>query len=69
MEGLDPQTIIAVIALMTGLGFIFNLLLKPVKDNQGRFEKSLGNLEARQARFEKRLDSLENKLDQLLARN
>ena len=27
MEGLDPQTIIAVIALMTGLGFIFNLLL------------------------------------------
>ena len=59
MEGMDPQTIIAVIALMTGLGYIFNLLLKPVKNNQARFEKSLDSLEAMQTRFEKKLDSLE----------
>ena len=34
-------TLIAFVAVMTGLGFIFNLLLKPVKDNQARMEKEL----------------------------
>ena len=46
-------TIIAVMATLTGMGFVFNILLTPLKDNQ--------------ARIEKRMDQFEAKLDQLLA--
>ena len=37
-------TIVALIAVMTGLGFIFNLLLKPIKDNQARMENDIASL-------------------------
>ena len=47
--------IIAFVAVMTGLGFIFNLLLKPINNR-------LSNLEAG-------LAELEVKLDKLLAKN
>ena len=67
-------TIIAVMAALTGMGFVFNILLKPLKENQARIEKRIDKLEARMDQFEARLDQLEarmgrleSKLDQLLA--
>ena len=51
MEGFDIQTVIAVIALLTGLGFIFRLLLSPIYDR-------LSKLEAGQAKLESKLDKL-----------
>lgn len=37
-------SVIAFVAVMTGLGFAFNLLLKPVKENQTRMEKDINTL-------------------------
>ena len=86
IESLNPQTaqailvlcsvVIALCALLTGLGFIFNMLLAPVKEKQVVFEAKLGSFETElkevkqnQARFEKRLGSIEAKLDLLLKAN
>ena len=49
------QAVIAFTAVMTGLGFIFNLLLAPVK-------KDLAKLDSRVGRLEVRMDQLENGL-------
>jgi len=76
------MTTVALMALMTGLGFIFNLLLLPIKKDissleggQSKLEKGQVNLEKRQVNLEKgqlnlekRLSMVESKLDQLLAR-
>jgi len=64
MEAFVPlfQAVIAFVAVLTGLGFVFNLLLLPLK-------KDIGKLENGQAKIENRLDRLEKKLDQLLAKN
>ncbi len=35
---MDTETIIALCAIFTALGFMFNMLLKPVKENQARLE-------------------------------
>ena len=67
------STIIAIFAFVGGLGFIFNLLLDPVKEKQVSFESELKELQIGQARLEKgqtRLEKgqarLEDKLDFLL---
>ena len=67
-------TIIAVMAALTGLGFVFNILLAPLKENQARIEKRMDQFEARMRQFEARmgqfeskLGQFESKLDQLLA--
>jgi len=54
------QAVIAFVALLTGLGFVFNLLLLPLK-------KDIANIENSLDKFENRLYQLEKKLDQLLA--
>ena len=59
LEGLDPQTIIALCALVTALGFIFNMLLTPLKAKQTIFEAELKEVQ-------KGLIRLENKIDLLL---
>ena len=58
MEGLDGVTIIAVIALLTGLGIVFNMLLVPVKkdiakleDGQAKMFADIENLKAGQAKI------------------
>ena len=61
MEGFDTQTVIAVIALLTGMGFIFRLLLVPVYAR-------LSQLEARLDKMEARLDKMEEMLKELLAK-
>lgn len=38
------STVIALIAVMTGLGFIFNILLNPLKENQARLEAKVDQL-------------------------
>ncbi len=68
MEGLDSQTIIAVVALFTGLGIIFKLLLNPVYIRLSNLEAGQAKLETGQAKLEKRMDGIERKLDQLLAK-
>ena len=67
--------IIALMAILTGLGFIFNVLLVPVKENQAKTDKRLDHLEKGfenlNAKFENLNAKFENsnaKLDQLLAR-
>ena len=67
------QTVIALIALLTGTGFVVRLLLAPIKENQIRMEAELKSNQARmetelksnQARMEgdiKELKALMNKL-------
>ncbi len=46
------QAVIAFVAVLTGLGLVFNLLLGPVKTGQ--------------VRLEKRMDRIEKKLDKLI---
>ncbi|MDE0119479.1 MAG: hypothetical protein OXM55_05675 [Bdellovibrionales bacterium] len=46
------KAIIAFVAVLTGLGLVFNLLLSPVKMGQ--------------VRLEKRMDRIEKKLDKLI---
>ena len=53
------QAVIAFVAVLTGLGFVFNLLLVPLKENQGRLEKNQGRLEKSQARLEESQGRLE----------
>ena len=57
--GLDPATIIALCAFMASLGFIFNLLLAPLKAEQK-------NLKNGQAFLKTELKNLESKLDLIL---
>ena len=57
MKAFTPlfQAVIAFVAVLTGLGFVFNLLLKPVKTD-------IEHLKEGQAK-------LESKIDQLLAKS
>ena len=61
MEAFTPlfQSVIAFVAVMTGLGFVFNLLLNPVK-------KDISNLRDGQDKLESGQVKLERKMDQLL---
>ena len=43
---MDSGTVIAVIASLTGIGFIVQLLLAPVKANQARMEEEIKELKA-----------------------
>ena len=68
-------TVIALIAVMTGLGFIFNILLTPVKENQNDLKNSQDDLKNsqddlknNQNDFNKRLSVIEKKIDQILNR-
>lgn len=45
--------VIAFMAVLTGLGFVFNLLLKPVKENQVRMEEQLDKLEIKIGKIDK----------------
>ena len=78
MEAFIPlfQAVIAFVAVLTGLGFVFNLLLVPVKkdiakleEGQAKLEAGQAKLEAGQFKLESGLFKLESKLDQLLARS
>ena len=69
MEGLDPQTIIAIMTLMTGLGFLFNILLAPIKKNISELEVRLTNVEVRLTKLENRFTVVEQKIDQLLSKS
>lgn len=66
MELFTPlfQAVIAFCAVFTALGLMFNILLKPVKENMARLEKDLKNnlakLESNQARLESNQGRLEN---------
>ena len=68
MEIFTPlfQAVIAFVVFLTGLGFVFSLLLGPVKENQVRLEKRMdgfdNELKAGQAK-------LESKIDRLLAKS
>ncbi len=66
MKGFTPifQAIIAFVAVLTGLGIVFNLLLGPIKYNQANMENRIEHIEKR---MEKRMDRIESKLDQLLS--
>ena len=67
MEGLDPHTILVVIASFTGLGALFRILLNPVYFRLDKLERRMDQLEAGQARFDNELKEIKSKLDQLLA--
>ena len=45
--------VIAFVAVLTGLGFVFNILLNPVKENQAKMENELIFLKENQAKIEK----------------
>ena len=61
------STIIAVCAVLAGLGLIFNILLDPIKNNQDRFDAELKEIKAGQVKLDRRIDKLESKIDQLIA--
>ena len=56
------QTVIALIALLTGTGFVVRLLLAPIKENQIRMETDLISNQARMEGDIKELKALMNKL-------
>ena len=60
------STIIAIFAFVGGLGFIFNLLLDPVKADVKDLQIGQARLEKGQTRLEKGQARLEDKLDFLL---
>lgn len=75
MEALVPlfTALIAFCAFLIGLGFVFNLLLSPVKrdistleEGQAKLEAGQAKLEAGQVRLEAGLAKLESKMDQIL---
>ncbi len=45
------QAVIAFVAVLTGLGIVFNLLLVPVKANQVNLDKRIDRIEAGQAKL------------------
>ncbi len=53
--------VISLVALFTGMGWTFNWLLSPVKENQRE-------LRAEQKEIKSRIDRIESKLDQLIAK-
>ena len=71
MEMFTPlfQAVIAFVAVLTGLGFVFNLLLGPVKANQARLEKGLEKFKAEvNTNLEKIKIEVNTKLDKLLSK-
>ena len=66
MKPLTPlfQAVIAFVAVLTGLGFVFNLILSPVKTSQANLEKRMDKLEAGQDELKAKLDQLINDLIQ-----
>ena len=53
------QTVIALIALLTGIGFVVRLLLAPIKENQIRME---AELKSNQARMEEDIKSMKTRM-------
>ena len=67
--------LIALVALFTGMGWVFNWLLEPVKENQRdlkaeqkEIKSRMDRIESRMNGIESRMDGIESKLDQLIAR-
>ena len=60
--------VIALVALFTGMGWIFNWLLEPVKENQRELKAEQKELKSRMDGIETRMDRIESKLDQLIAK-
>ena len=60
MEAFVPlfQAVIAFVAVLTGLGFVFNLLLSPVKRDISKLEVGQAKLEAGQAKLESKVDQI-----------
>ena len=52
------QAVIAFVAILTGLGIVFNLLLAPVKANQVNLDKRIDRIEAGQAKLSSDIDSI-----------
>ena len=48
--------VIALVALFTGMGWIFNWLLEPVKENQRELKAEQKELKSRMGRIESRMD-------------
>ncbi len=63
LRGLDPPTIIAVFAFVGGLGFVFNLLLDPVKAKQTDLEKGQIRLETEFQKGQTRLEAKQTDLE------
>lgn len=70
MEPFIPlfQAVIAFCAVFTALGLMFNILLRPVKENMARLEKdmkeNMTRLENNQGRLEKDLKTTQNSLEE-----
>ncbi len=59
------QAVIAFTAVMTGLGFIFNLLLTPVKKDLARMESNVSRLEGNMSRLEGNVSRLDSRVGRL----
>ena len=69
METLHPQTIIAIGALVSVLGFVFYALLYPVRHNQDRLEKRMDSFDSELKDLKAGQAKLDTKLDHLIARS
>ena len=59
-------TVLVVLASISGLGYVFNLLLKPVKENQVRTQSDLKEVKEDLKDFKKDFKDLNYKVDKLL---
>ena len=60
-------TILAFSAVISVLGFIFHLLLNPVKDNQAKMEKNQTKMENDIKEVRKEIKQIETKVDQIIS--
>ena len=62
--------ILTFFAVLTGLGYLFNLLLRPLKENQDQLKKNQDQLKKNQDQLKRELTEnisrLESKIDNLL---
>ena len=60
--------VIALVALFTGMGWIFNWLLEPVKENQRDLKTEQKEIHSELRVLKSRMDRIESKLDLLISK-
>ena len=70
MESFTPlfQAVIAFCAVFTALGFLFNLLLRPVKENQARLEADIKEVKDDIVEVKDDITEVKEDLKQLIAK-
>ena len=67
LQNLHAPTIISILSLLMGIGFIVQMFVSPLKQNHVRLEESQARLEQNQIRFDGDLKELKGELKEIKA--